>query len=134
MNNIYGLPARLPKASFDEESGKTTCTRRVMTPLVISRSPISMSFGIFDSYADPCISFLDSQSIVLCSMYLLADPTSFEEPMLDTVISIIMDDDGELMSVNQLGLGVAGSQNVLSDCIAAAKNRCGALRKQLRDI
>jgi len=107
---------RLPKASFDEESGKTTCTRRVMTPLVISRSPISMSFGIFDS------------------MYLLADPTSFEEPMLDTVISIIIDDDGELMSVNQLGLGVAGSQDVLSDCIAAAKNRCGALRKQLRDI
>jgi exosome complex component RRP43 len=106
-----------------------------MTPLVISRSPISMSFGIFDSYANPRISFVDSQRIIFCSLYLLADPTSFEEPMLDTVISIVVGDDGELISVNQLGLGVTGSQDVLSDCMTAAKDRCGVLRKQLiRDI
>jgi exosome complex component RRP43 len=67
-------------------------------------------------------------------MHLLADPTSFEEPMLDSVISIVVGEDGGLISVNQLGLGIAGSRNVLAECITAAKVRCGVLRKQLRDI
>ena len=61
-NSLFPLPlfppqadvvqARLPKASFDEEANTTICSRKVMTPLHVARSPISLSFGIFDSYAD----------------------------------------------------------------------------------
>lgn len=44
------LPARLPKATYDELSGRTVCSRKTYVPLEIRRLPISMSFGVFDSY------------------------------------------------------------------------------------
>ncbi|PSR78323.1 hypothetical protein PHLCEN_2v7445 [Hermanssonia centrifuga] len=52
------------------------------------------------------------------------NPTAFEEPLLDTTISIAMSDSGELISVMQLGLGSAGDQDVLSQCLATAAVRC----------
>jgi exosome complex component RRP43 len=58
---------------------------------------------------------------------ILADPTSFEEPLLDTTLSVVVDDDG-LISVNQVGLGSA-SQDVLLACVSAAKMRQSSLRK-----
>lgn len=45
------LLARLPKAIFDENTGRTLCTRKEQIPLEITRLPISMTFGIFDGYA-----------------------------------------------------------------------------------
>jgi exosome complex component RRP43 len=60
----------------------------------------------------------------------LADPTSFEEPLLDTTLSIVVDDDNELISVNQVGLG-STSQDVLLACVSAAKTRRSLLGKQI---
>jgi exosome complex component RRP43 len=62
--------------------------------------------------------------------HVLVDPTSFEEPLLETTISVVVDDQTQLISVNQLGLGIAGS-DVLLACITAAKNRRLALGKQM---
>jgi hypothetical protein len=42
--------ARLPQAKFDEETGRTTCSRKTRTPLPLNRAPVSMSFGVFNSY------------------------------------------------------------------------------------
>jgi exosome complex RNA-binding protein Rrp42 (RNase PH superfamily) len=42
--------ARLPKATFDEDYGRTVWSRKTRVPLQVTRLPISMSFGIFDSY------------------------------------------------------------------------------------
>ncbi|CCM05533.1 uncharacterized protein FIBRA_07759 [Fibroporia radiculosa] len=94
---------QLPEATYDEETGRTTCSRKVKQPLQLGRSPTSMSFGIFDS------------------THVLADPTSFEEPLLDTTLSVVVDENGDLVSVAQLGLTVVGGQDVLTQCIATAK-------------
>jgi len=96
---------RLPKAAYNEETGRTTCSRKIKMPLQINRMPLSMSFGIFDS------------------THVLADPTSFEEPLLDTTLSVAVDENGGLVTVTQLGLGIVGNQGVLMQCIVAAKDR-----------
>ncbi|EMD40344.1 hypothetical protein CERSUDRAFT_148276 [Gelatoporia subvermispora B] len=104
---------RLPKARFDEEAGRTVCSRKVKEPLHIGRLPTAMTFGIFDG------------------THVLSDPTSFEEPLLDTVLSVTVDESGGLVSVTQVGLGVIGKQDILPQCISAAKQRCSILAKQL---
>ena len=57
---------------------------------------------------------------------VLADPTSFEEPLLDTTVTVVIDDTGGLTSVMQLGLGLLGAgeasgQDVLAGCVDTAK-------------
>ena len=42
--------ARLPTATYDEERGRTVCSRKVMRSLEIGRTPTAFSFGIFDGY------------------------------------------------------------------------------------
>jgi len=65
--------------------------------------------------------------------HILSDPTSFEEPLLDSTLSVIVGDNGELISASQLGLGTAGTQDPLITCIAAAKNRHSYLGKHIYD-
>ncbi|KAI0784898.1 ribosomal protein S5 domain 2-like protein [Abortiporus biennis] len=98
---------QLPKAIFDEDTNKTLCTRKTMIPLELNHKlPLSFTFGVFDS------------------SYILADPTVFEEPLLETTYTIIVNQDSELISVNQSGLGLLNGQDVLSRCIATSKARC----------
>ncbi|KAJ6494803.1 ribosomal protein S5 domain 2-like protein [Mycena vitilis] len=94
---------RLPKATYNAETGLTSCSRTVANPIQILKTPISFSFGIFDAT-------------------LLADPTAFEEPLLDTTISIVVDENSDLVSVVQLGPSVdtGGGGDMLSTCIAAS--------------
>lgn len=40
---------RLPTATYNEDTGRTTCSRRTKAPLAIGRLPISASFGTFES-------------------------------------------------------------------------------------
>lgn len=49
---------------------------------------------------------------------LLADPTSFEEPLLDTVIVIVLQGNS-ILSISQLGLATSVNQ----ECIELAKAR-----------
>ena len=66
-----------------------------------------------------------------CRTHVLADPTAFEEPSLDTSVSVVIDDAGGLISVMQLGLGAVGGQDVLSTCINAAKECWQKTRKDV---
>ncbi|ETW75645.1 hypothetical protein HETIRDRAFT_329543 [Heterobasidion irregulare TC 32-1] len=93
----------LPKATFNEDTGRTTCSRQTKIPLQIQKLPTSSSFGVFDS------------------SHIFADPTSFEEPLMDTTLSIVLDDNLQLISVTQLGLADSGTEDVLSTCIKIAK-------------
>jgi len=111
----------LPQAAFDPERNVTICSRRApKLPLQLNPNiPIGFSFGIFDS------------------KHVLADPTSFEEPLLDTSISIVVGEQGDLISVSQLGSSLVsqseGSLNkdVLPECITSAKLRREVLSKQI---
>ncbi|KAH9482180.1 Exosome complex component RRP43 [Psilocybe cubensis] len=109
----------LPQATYDPETNRTVCSRRLpRVPLQLAKStPISTSFGIFDS------------------KYVLLDPTAFEEPLLDTSLSIVLGDEGDIVSVAQVGSlvvsvsegeGEGGEEvrkDVLAECIASAKLR-----------
>lgn len=80
----------------------------------------------------PLVSLTGSASLLcnaLCVTYLgacsfrttvLADPTAFEEPLLDTSISIVLDKHGSLLSTSQLGIA---DKDTMSVCVAAAKER-----------
>ena len=66
---------------------------------------------------------------------MLADPTSFEEPLLDTTVSVVIDDAGGLTSVMQLGLGVTGGvEDVMTKCIDAAKDCWSKSRKDIYGV
>ncbi|KAG9015404.1 hypothetical protein FRB94_000008 [Tulasnella sp. JGI-2019a] len=104
---------RLPKPKFDEDTGRTTCSRIERIPLDIRRVPLCASFGIFDS------------------KHILSDASAFEEPLLETSVSVTVDESGKVVSALQLGLGpghnaIAGTslkQDVLISCIRIAKKR-----------
>ncbi|KAH9983796.1 ribosomal protein S5 domain 2-like protein [Russula compacta] len=90
----------LPKATYDEETGRTTCTRKSRAPLPLKRLPVSYTFGVFDETT------------------VLADPTAFEEPLLHTSISIVLDERGSILSTSQLGIA---DKDTMSACVASAK-------------
>ena len=127
------LTARLPKARYDPDRQQTICSRKIREPLQIGRLPTSFSFGVFDGYvSQPCSAGHASSNVTQRSRtHVLADPTSFEEPSLDTSVSVVIDDAGGLISVMQLGLGAAGGQDVLSTCIDAAKECWQKTRKDV---
>ncbi|KAI1795008.1 ribosomal protein S5 domain 2-like protein [Ganoderma leucocontextum] len=106
---------RLPKARFDEDRQQTICSRKTREPLALGRLPTSFSFGIFDG------------------THVLADSTSFEEPLLATSVSVVIDEEGGLVSVMQLGLGVVGGgrEDVLTTCIDAARECWAETRKDV---
>jgi exosome complex component RRP43 len=107
-----------------------------MIPLQLSRTLVSSSFGIFDSLVD----FPDNDFFAYASCFnnfrtiLLVDPTSFEEPLLATTITIITDEIGQLVSVSQLGPSISSQNDVLSKCILFAKARTVELAKQIESI
>jgi len=96
----------LPKAAYNEDTGRTTCSRKEKQSLQLNTLPISMSFGVFDS------------------TFLLTDPTAFEEPLLDTTYTVTLGTDGGIISVTQLGASSFGQEDILGQCISAAKARC----------
>jgi len=106
----------LPKATYSEETGRTTCSRKQLEPLCLNRLPVSMTFGFFDS------------------SHVLADPSSFEEPLLDSTLSVIVDDKLQLVSISQSGAtgGTSTDNNSLLKCIATAKSRRESLSQFLR--
>ena len=66
------------------------------------------------------------------SSHVLADPTSFEEPLLETSITVIINGDGALNCVLQSGLAVVGDKSgetVVASCVTEAKKRCAETRR-----
>jgi len=96
---------RLPKATYHEETNHVTCSRKLREPLSLSGILVSSSFGIFDA------------------SHTLADPTAFEEPLLETTVNVITDGEGHLLSINQLGQYLPPELDVLSKCITSAGSR-----------
>ncbi|KZV92881.1 hypothetical protein EXIGLDRAFT_646790 [Exidia glandulosa HHB12029] len=104
--------ARLPKATYNEETNRTICSRTETTSLELKRRPLCMSFGIFDS------------------LHLLVDPSSFEEPLIESTMTIAVDESGDVCSLQQEGMlriGDKTTESIMQECFLAAKKR----RKEL---
>ncbi|KIK57457.1 hypothetical protein GYMLUDRAFT_247090 [Collybiopsis luxurians FD-317 M1] len=122
----------LPHAEYDLELDRTICTRPGSDPskpakkLVIQQDvfPMAYSFGVF------------------AGSRLLPDPTAFEEPLLDTTISIVLDPLAKVLTLSQLGAGLdngnhvlegdarldpARAKDTLTECINLAKKRHAVL-------
>ncbi|KIK97395.1 hypothetical protein PAXRUDRAFT_136375 [Paxillus rubicundulus Ve08.2h10] len=118
----------LPQATFDPTTSGTMCSRAVRVPLSLntSRMVVGLSFG--------CVGGSTPS--------LLADPTSFEEPLLTSTISVVVDGEGGVVSVerNALGDSDCGERELfptpgtgtLDSCLPAAKDRSAILHKLLQ--
>ncbi|KAF5321293.1 hypothetical protein D9619_000194 [Psilocybe cf. subviscida] len=106
----------LPQATYNPDTQRTTCSRKVpRLPLQLEEQnlPIGMSFGIFDE------------------KYVLADPTAFEDPLLESSLSVVLAEGGRIMQLTQLGSALVSSgagnsesrKDVVAECIAAARKR-----------
>jgi len=131
------MTARLPKATYDEERNTTFCSRQEAISLNIQNIPISMTFGVFDS----CV-YLGRICLPMFTCvfrtHVIADPTSFEEPLLDSNVTVILQGD-KAISVSQGGLGTSQKTaadnpvKLLSDCADAAKRRQSAVQQVLME-
>jgi exosome complex component RRP43 len=59
---------------------------------------------------------------------VLADPTAFEEPLLETFISIVLDERGDILSASQLGVA---DKDTMSWCVSSAKERHEARGREI---
>ncbi|KAG1838920.1 ribosomal protein S5 domain 2-type protein, partial [Suillus subalutaceus] len=98
----------LPKATHNEETGRTTCARKTRSPVQLTRNFASTSFGVLDT------------------SHILSDLTAFEEPLMDVTLTVIVDDRGELISITESGGAI--SEETLLWCINRAKERALQLR------
>ncbi|KZV76138.1 hypothetical protein PENSPDRAFT_570425 [Peniophora sp. CONT] len=96
---------RLPKATYDEDTDRTTCSRKTREPLQLGRLPAAYSVGIFDQTT------------------LLVDPTSFEEPLMDAHNTVILDEKHELLSVSSTGFAGLSDQDHVRSSIELAKQQ-----------
>ncbi|KAF9225023.1 hypothetical protein BS17DRAFT_779465 [Gyrodon lividus] len=118
----------LPDATFDPNTSRTTCSRTARVPLALntSRRVVGLSFG--------CVGGSTPS--------LLADPTSFEEPLLMSAVSVVVCAEGGVASVERSALGDSdggereifehGGGRTLDKCVLAAKDRAAFLHKLLQ--
>lgn len=130
QSDILTVLATLPKTTYDEDTGRTTCSRKIRLPLQLERNFASASFGVLE----PSV-FLNSLPCAPCyscttpRSHVLLDPTAFEEPLMDIALTVIVDDRGQLISISESGDAI--SQETLLQCIGRAKERALQLQKLL---
>ena len=78
--------------------------------------------------------FSENLTYIAYRSRLLTDPTSFEEPLLATTITVVVDEQNQLISVAQYGPGSAPQQDILLKCIAAAKQRRKEIGRTLSNL
>ncbi|KAI9568667.1 ribosomal protein S5 domain 2-type protein [Boletus coccyginus] len=117
----------LPQATFDPDTSTTTCSRTVRAPLSLNknRRVVGLSFGCVGGSTPT----------------LLADPTSFEEPLLTSAVTVVVDVEGGVVSVERgtMGENDGGEGEILAcrdtgslgECVLIAKERAVVLHKLL---
>ena len=71
------------------------------------------------------------ESLSVHSSHLLVDPTAFEEPLLETTVTVITDSEGRLLSTSQLGQYLSPELDILSKCITNAQSHTAEIMKQI---
>ncbi|THV03522.1 hypothetical protein K435DRAFT_827094 [Dendrothele bispora CBS 962.96] len=138
----------LPYATYNPETNRTICTRPNTNPDKPAmhlkqlmdegnlKQPMAFSFGVVH-YSSP---ETDPRPLIL------PDPTSFEEPLLETTLTVVLNSTGQLVNVEQIGasvpldgtlMGSTDDIDLASRCIAMAKKRFEELegtRKKIQAI
>ncbi|TPX62720.1 hypothetical protein SpCBS45565_g06952 [Spizellomyces sp. 'palustris'] len=95
---------RLPTATFYEADNTVRVKEQRTIPLKLSRTPISVTFGVFDG------------------QFILADPDIEEEPHLSSQLTVIIEQNGGLCGMLKPGGSPLG-QETLTSCLEAARTR-----------
>ncbi|XP_039129913.1 exosome complex component RRP43 [Dioscorea cayenensis subsp. rotundata] len=72
-----------------------------------------------------------SLTCLLHGKYILADPTAEEEDIMDTLVTVVVDSLGRLVSLYKAGGVVLANTSTVKDCIALAKQRAAELHNIL---
>ncbi|CAL0310089.1 unnamed protein product [Lupinus luteus] len=72
-----------------------------------------------------------SLTSILHKNYILADPTAEEESIMETLVTIVLDSSGQLISLYKPGGSVLAYTSVLQDCVALTRQRVKELKSIL---
>ena len=120
---IFASTVRLPKATYNEDTGQTTCSRKVKDPLQLGRLPAAYSVGIFNSSVQFQSRSFPSRLYLCNRETLLVDPTSFEEPLMDAQNTVILDEKHDLVSVSSTGFVGMSEQDHVRSSIQLAREQ-----------
>jgi len=95
---------RLPKVSFNEETGQVEVDHNSKKPLHLLQQPVTTSYAVFDDEV------------------LIVDPTNEEEELSRGSVTVVTHEDGTLCLLEKPG-GIGLSDTKLQDCIARARTR-----------
>ncbi|KAL7134168.1 hypothetical protein ABFS83_11G008900 [Erythranthe nasuta] len=74
-----------------------------------------------------------SLTCVLHKKYILADPTSEEESIMETFLTVVLDSSFQLVSLNKPGGPGLTNSSVIQDCVALTRQRVKELQKILNE-
>ncbi|GAA0154128.1 exoribonuclease [Lithospermum erythrorhizon] len=74
-----------------------------------------------------------SQTCILHKNYILLDPTAEEEAIMETMVTVVLDSSGLLVSLYKPGGPVLARTSVLQDCIELTRQRRKELEKILNE-
>ncbi|KAE9590707.1 putative ribonuclease PH, bacterial-type, PNPase/RNase PH domain, exosome complex component Rrp43 [Lupinus albus] len=72
-----------------------------------------------------------SLTCILHKNYILADPTAEEESIMETLVTIVLDSSGQLISLYKPGGSVLAHTSALQDCVALTRQRVKELKSIL---
>ncbi|XP_041024537.1 exosome complex component RRP43 [Juglans microcarpa x Juglans regia] len=72
-----------------------------------------------------------SLTCILHKNYILADPTSEEEAIMETLVTVVLDSSSQLISLYKPGGAVLAYTSAVQDCIALTRQRLRELQKIL---
>ncbi|XP_015898175.1 uncharacterized protein LOC107431711 [Ziziphus jujuba] len=72
-----------------------------------------------------------SLTCILHKNYILADPTAEEESIMETLVTVVLDSSGQLVSLYKPGGPVLAYTSAIQDCVALTRQRVKELRKIL---
>ncbi|XP_050115805.1 uncharacterized protein LOC126593735 isoform X1 [Malus sylvestris] len=69
-----------------------------------------------------------SLTCILHKKYILADPTAEEESIMETLVTVVLDSSGQLVSLYKPGGPVLAYTSVIQDCVALTRQRARELQ------
>ncbi|KAF8318120.1 hypothetical protein DL93DRAFT_2225871 [Clavulina sp. PMI_390] len=130
------LNTRLPKATYNTDTQRTTVSRTEFIPLALNRSriPYPFTFGTFTPSTST-----SATSGTKTGPIMLADPSAFEEPLLQSTVNVCLLSSGAICSTTQVGPTADGLQGTVKQpvdimsFIRAASERLPVLQKIIED-
>uniref|UniRef100_A0A1J3H4B1 Ribosomal RNA-processing protein 43 n=2 Tax=Noccaea caerulescens TaxID=107243 RepID=A0A1J3H4B1_NOCCA len=75
-----------------------------------------------------------SLTCILHKSYILADPTAEEESIMDTLVTVVLDDSDQMVSLYKSGGNVLAYSSAIKSCVELARKRAKELKQILGEM